>query len=377
MECFDAIVLGAGGLGSAAFYHIARSGLRVLALDRFPQAHAQGSSHGQTRIIRQAYFEHPNYVPLLLRAYELWRELEAATQQSLLVQTGLLEVGPADGVLIPGVLESVRQHGLPIQRLRAAEARREFPFHIPDSMEAIVELTGGYLHVEACVQSHLDQGQRHGGVWRQEKVLDWQSIGDGIQVETETSKYQAARLIVCGGAWAGQLLPDLGIAWRVLEKHQYWYEPNADSAQPANLPVYFFETPEGDYYGFPPLGELGFKVAQHSRGREHDSPFDVTTAECEEDLRQVEAFTKKHIRFPLGDLKARKACMYTMSPDGHFVIDRHPRHPEVVFAAGLSGHGFKFASVLGSLLAQLALGDPLDLDMSFLGMGRFPRAESE
>ena len=371
METFDAIVIGTGGIGSAVLHQLAKQGHHVLGLDRHPQAHQRGSSHGHTRIIRQGYFEHPDYVPLLLRAYELWRELERDSGRRLFHEISLLEAGRADGILIPGVLESVRQHGLTIERLSAREARKRFPFRFDDAMEVIIEPTGGYLLVEQCVQAQLDQAFRCGATWRQETMRQWSASASEVRVQTNQSTYAASRLVVCGGAWSSALLRDLGVPLGVVEKHLYWFDAPADACN--ELPVFYFETGHGDFYGFPSLGSEGMKLAQHSGGRRHAAPFDVDSVTDEQDLRQVQQFMASRANFAYGSVTSRKACMYTMSPDGHFVIDRHPSHRNICFAAGLSGHGFKFSPVLGLVLAQLAMQGEPELSVDFLGLDRFSR----
>lgn len=368
METYDVIVIGTGGVGSAALFHLAKRGCRVLGLDPFPHAHAFGSSHGHTRIIRQGYFEHPDYVPLLLRAYELWRELESDAGVSLFHQIGLLEVGPADGALIPGVLQSVKQHDLDVEQLSAREARARFPFCIPDNMQVILEPTGGYLLVEDCVRAHLQLAIGHGATWKQEAVLDWIATENDVRVRTDATSYRAAKLVICGGAWSDALLGDLGVKLQVLEKHQYWFDSPPEPA--GKLPIFFFETGQGDFYGFPRLGATGLKLAQHSGGRNHDGPFDLSTAEDDRDLEQVTHFAETHARFDFGKLLTRKACMYTMTPDGHFLVDQHPRYDHVFLAAGMSGHGFKFAPVIGLALSHLACGESTGVPIEFLQLNR-------
>lgn len=369
MDSYDVIVVGTGGVGSAAMHQLAERGCRVLGLDRHPWAHSMGSSHGQTRIIRQAYFEHPDYVPLLLRAYELWHELNASVDKMLFHQVGLLEVGPADGVLIPGVMQSVTQHGLAIEQRSVRETTAEFPFVIPDEMEVVFEPTAGYLLVEDCVRAQLQRAIGAGAEWKQQVVVGWDANDRGVRVETLEEVFTAGQLVVCGGAWSSQLLRDIGVSLRVIQKHQYWFD--APSGASSNLPVFFFEVPSGWFYGFPTIGDSGMKLAQHSGGIVRDSPFDLATAHDEEDLQRVSRFAADHISFDVGDLISQQACMYTQSADDHFFIDRHPRHGNVVLAAGLSGHGFKFTPVLGLVLAQLASGEQPELPLDFLKIDRF------
>ena len=368
MESFDTIVIGTGGVGSATLHQLAKRGQRVLGLDRHPQAHSFGSSHGQFRIIRQAYFEHPDYVPLLLRVYELWRELEETAGASLFHQVGLVEVGPADGVLIPAVMQSVSQHDLEIEQLTAKETRERFPYFAHHDMQVVFEPTAGYLLVEDCVRAQLRLAVEEGATWRQESVLDWTAAKGEVQVRTADSSYAAEQLIICGGAWSASLLRDVGVKLQVIEKHQYWFGPPA--GLPAEMPVFFFETSSGWFYGFPPMDGAGLKLAQHSGGRKRTGPFDLESARDDEDLEGVTRFAKTHFQGAMGELKSRQACMYTMSPDEHFILDRHPVHEKVHFAAGLSGHGFKFAPVLGLILAQLASGEEPELPVDFLRIDR-------
>ncbi|MCE9608192.1 MAG: N-methyl-L-tryptophan oxidase [Planctomycetia bacterium] len=383
----EVLVLGCGGVGSAALMHLARRGLRVLGFDRFPPAHARGSSHGRTRMIRQAYFEHPDYVPLVLRAYALWAELEAATGRKLYEETGLLEIGPSaaqGGVVVPGVLASARLHSLAVDELSREECLRRFPgFRVPESMVGVFERRAGFLRVEGCVQAHLDEAVRHGAELRcEETVRGWHvepaSAGGAshVVVETERGRYEAARLIITAGAWAGELLAGLGVPLVVRRKPQYWFAPRADDplADDYRLdrgaPAFLYETPAGVFYGFPVVGPEGLKCAEHSGGRELTNPLENPQAIDPDDLARVAGFLQAHLPGISNVLNDHAPCMYTMSPDENFLVDRHPQHPEVVFAAGLSGHGFKFTSVLGEALADLATTGRSALPIEFLKLNR-------
>ena len=373
MEHFDAIVIGTGGVGSAALYQLASRGVKVLGLDQFPQAHANGSSHGQTRIIRQAYFEHADYVPLLLRAYELWADVEKASDRKLFQQVGLFEVGPPDGVLIPGVMQSVSQHGIPVRELSGEAAQTNFPFVVPNGMQCVFEPTAGYLLVEECVQTHLELAAESGASWRQERMVDWTANAHSVSVTTEAASYEADRLVVCSGAWSSGILRELGVPLRIVTKQQYWFEPKpGDEDAAANaLATFFFELPSGYFYGFPAVDGRGLKVARHSGGGEVDEPVSLEGQSDDEDLDAVEEFVRNHHRLCSTKLKSQQACMYTFSPDEHFIVDRHPESDRVVFAAGLSGHGFKFTTVLGELLADMAMGRQPSETANFLRLSRF------
>ena len=373
MEKYDAIVVGTGGVGSAALYHLASRGVRVLGLDQFSQAHSHGSSHGQSRIIRQAYFEHPDYVPLLLDAYRLWEDVERQSQRKLFHQVGLLEVGPSDGVLIPGVMQSVTQHHLPIEELDPRRASERFPFSVSADVSVVFEPTAGYLLVEDCVQTHLDLASELGADWRQQEVVQWKANTGSVEVHTKSESYEADQLLICGGAWSQSLLSEIGVPLRILSKHQYWFEAD-DVAR--DLPTFFFETSDGCFYGFPSIADeeeaqVGMKVARHSGGTFHDEPVELEHLTDSEDEAATRAFIAKHLPFCGERLLRQQACMYTVSPDEHFIIDRHPNLDRVVFAAGLSGHGFKFTSVLGRVLTDLALRTSEKPQTDFLGLSRF------
>ncbi len=371
MERFDAIVLGTGGVGSSALYHLAKRGLRVLGLDQFPQAHDRGGSHGQSRIIRQAYFEHADYVPLLLAAYQLWDEVEQKSNRKLFHQVGLLEVGPPDGVLIPGVLESVRQHNLPIESLTRQEAESKYPFAIPDDAHVLYEPTGGYLLVEQCVQTHLDLAMAAGATWRQEAALSWADHGSHVSVTTANETWEADQLILSGGAWSTHLQAELDVELSVVPRQQYWFDTGEHHDVASSLPTFFFELPTGCYYGFPDIANRGMKVAQHSGGTSHPGPVELHGRTNDEEEQAVRHFVSNHSKCCNQNLLAQQACMYTMSPDEHFIVDSHPEFDRVSFAAGLSGHGFKFTSVLGKVLADLATGTSPEPSIAFMGLGRF------
>jgi sarcosine oxidase len=371
---YDAIVLGAGGVGSAAMHQLARRGLRVLGIDRFAPPHDRGSSHGQTRIIRQAYFEHADYVPLLLESYRLWEELERQTGRQLLLNTGLVEIGPSDGVVVPGVLEAAGRHGLAIETLTPAASQERWPaLYVPDDMVAVFEPKAGALRVEQCVRAHLVAAQEAGADLRVGvEVLGWAFEGDSASIDTTAGRFSAARLIVTAGAWAGRLLADLDLKLEVRRKAMLWYpESDPTTRADAGFPCFLYELPNGVFYGMPSIDGSGVKVAEHSGGEPVDDPLHVDRSLRERDLEPVEAFLRTHLPTVLPACRDHAICLYTMSPDEHFIVDRHPQHPHVVFAAGLSGHGFKFAPALGTALADLGLNGTTPLPIGFLSLERF------
>jgi sarcosine oxidase len=378
---YDAIVLGAGGVGSAAIWQLARRGLRVLGIDRFSPPHDQGSSHGQTRIIRQAYFEHPNYVPLLLESYRLWEELEELVGERLKFETGLLEVGPRDGVVVPGVLAAAREHGLAVEQLAAAEIEARWPAFRLDETGGSSELAGvyepraGYLKVEECVAACLSEAKRLGAeILPNTAVVDWQA-DDDIRVRTAAGEFRAARLVIAAGAWAGPLLASCGVALQVRRKPLFWYEPRDESPTAAyGFPCFLFELPHGVFYGFPAIDQRGLKAAEHSGGTLVDDPLHVDRRLHRADHETVDQFVRKFIPAVHPACREHAVCLYTMSPDEHFIVDRHPADPRIVFAAGLSGHGFKFTPVLGQALAELATEGVTRQPTAFLSLERFARS---
>jgi sarcosine oxidase len=379
---YDAIVLGAGGVGSAALYHLARRGAKVLALDRFPPAHDRGSSHGRTRIIRQAYYEHPDYVPLTFRAYDLWHELEQRRGERLLHETGLLQIGPAGGQVLAGVRQSAQRHHLLVEELSGREITTRWSgLRVPSGMCGLYEPRAGYLRVEACVAAHLAEAQKLGAELRtDEPVTAWRADGSGVSVSTQRGTYTAKALAVAAGTWSGQLLADLEVRLEVRRKHQYWfacedaaYRPEAARAT-AGCPAYLYELPQGIFYGFPHIDEWGVKVARHTGGDMVADPLHVNRDIDPEDRRLVEEFVTAHLPGVQPRLLHHSVCMYTMTPDEHFLVDRHPRYPQVSFVAGLSGHGFKFTCVLGEALADLTTEGSTKLPVDFLSCQRQMRS---
>ena len=372
MNSYDCIIIGTGGVGSAALYYLAQRGARVLGLDRFPPGHDRGSSHGDTRVIRMAYFEHPDYVPLLRRAYELWHDLSITSQQQLYHEVGLIEVGPPDGEVVPGVLRSAREHNLPVETLTASDVTRRFPgFVIPEPMTAVFEQRAGYLAVEACVIAYAAEAQKLGAQLQSEETVEgWKAENDSVSVTTNRGSYSAARVIITPGAWAPDLLGDIGMRFEVRRKSLFWYDAPHEYHASHGCPVYLYETPAGAFYGFPQADTWGLKVAEHSGGQVISDPLTVDRNINSQDRAGVENFLGQYLPRVSRNLRKHVVCLYTMSPDSHFVVDRHPQHPHVAFVAGLSGHGFKFASVLGEILADLTLDGQTAMPIDFLRCGR-------
>lgn len=350
----DAIVVGLGAHGSAATYHLARRGQRVLGIEQFPRGHTLGSSGGLSRIIRLSYFEHPDYVPLLRRAWDMWRDLETDSGESLLTQTGGLYLGPPQGELVAGARESATRHGLAHWMLDAPELRYRYPmFDIDDDWRGLFDVQAGWLAPERCIETHLRVAERSGATLRfDEPIVRWEPDGDGIRVVTARDTYRAQRLVLAAGAWMPRLVPDLAEHLWVERNVLFWFEPRARREEFAKVPVWIMEDTDRLYYGFPYDREHGFKVAGLHFG-DHADPNTVEREPRALDEERVRAFLRKRIPDADGERRLAKVCMYTNSPDGDFIIDR--AHANVVYASACSGHGFKFASAIGELLAAMAI----------------------
>lgn len=373
MPGYDVIVVGLGAMGGAAAYHAARSGARVLGLDANPAGHEHGSSHGATRAIRETYFEAPDYVPLAQRSFDHWRALEAETGQSLLTVSGALYLGPPGNPMTAGVTRAARAHGLPYEALAGAGFARRFPgFALPDGWEALFEARGGILRADACMQAHLDLARRHGADLRFETpALSWRNGGEGVVVETPDGPVEAATMILTPGPWAPEALADLSLPLscrRIAVVHLDATDPGRYPA--SDLSVYFWMTPEGIYAGFPHIDGEGVKIMRHDVG-DVCTPATVRREIDAEDTAQITRFTARYMPAANGPVREALACLYTMTPDNHFILDRHPAIPGLVYACGFCGHGFKFAPVIGEALSDLALDGATALPVGFLSARRF------
>jgi sarcosine oxidase len=371
-SAWDVIVIGVGGMGAATCLELARRGARVLGLERFDIAHALGSSHGETRIIRKAYFEAPDYVPLVLTAYRGWHELARESERELLIESGLILVSPASGSVVPLAEAAGRAHGLAFERPSVTEARSRFPgFQLADDALVLYEPDAGFLKVEDCVQAAADVAVRHGAELRVGCVVEnVSSTRHGVRVQTRDGAFEARRAIVSAGAWSPSFLGKLASQLVVRRKLQLWLGIEPGAYPLGTCPVYAFETESGFFYGFPALEPGSVKVAHHTGGEVVPDPSKLDRELHERDLAPVLAFAKQHLERANGRALRHRACMYTMTPDEHFVIDRHPDHENVIIACGFSGHGFKFAPMVAKAAADLALDDRTPLPIGLFSATR-------
>jgi sarcosine oxidase len=372
---FDAIVVGVGGFGSAALYHLARRGQRVLGLEQFDVPHDLGSSGGITRIIRLAYYEDSSYVPLLARSYELWRELEAEAAERLLVITGSVDASEEDGRIFSGSLASCREHDLPHEVLTAAELAARFPgYRLPDATMAVLQPEGGFLLPERCIVAHASLALAAGAEVRaRERVLGWEPAADGISVRTDRGEYGADRLVLAGGAWMSGLmgLPLVQAERQVLA----WFQPmRSELFTPQRFPVFNLELDEGHFYGFPVYGIPGFKIGRYHHLGEQVDADSIDRTPRPDDEAVLRDFTERYFPDAAGPTTTLKACLFENTPDEHFVVDFHPEAPNVVCLGGGSGHGFKFCSVLGEIAAELAVDGDTRHDIALLRLARFDQS---
>jgi len=356
----DVIVAGLGGMGSAAAYHLAARGERVLGLERYTPAHDKGSSHGQSRIIRQAYFEDPAYVPLLLRAYELWERLERETGEDLMTLTGGLMIGSPDSPTFEGSKASADEHGLPYEIFDAPELKRRYPmFEPPEDTVALFEEKAGFVRPEAAVKAHLSRAEALGADLRfGEEIVSWEPTSSGVRVETASGTYEAERLVVTAGAWAPNLLANLGLPLEVTRQILFWFDPKGGAGPffPERFPIFIWEPEDGNtFYAIPahdgPQG--GVKVAFFRADGRPADPETIDRTVHDDEVEFIRSYLARYVPALDGELLYARICMYTNTPDEHFVISTYPKYPQVAIAAGFSGHGFKFCGVVGEILADL------------------------
>lgn len=371
---YDAIVIGVGGMGSAALYHLARRGRRVLGLEQFDIPHSMGSSHGITRIIRLAYTEDPRYVPLLRRAYALWRETELKFHERLLYVTGALDISREAASVFPGSLRACEEHHLPHQVLTAKELMARFPaYQVPPDIHAVYQPDGGFVMAERGIVAHVMLAQALGAdVHAREAVRTWEPTASGVRVVTARGTYEAERLVITAGPWASKLIEPLAWNLAVPERQVLaWLQPQKPELFAlGSFPVFILEVDEGVFYGFPVHHVPGFKFGRMHHRLEKVDPDTVDRACHPEDEALLRGFAQKYFPQGSGPTMALHACLFTNSPDYHFILDCHPQYQQVVFAAGFSGHGYKFTPVVGEIMADLATEGATRHDIDFLRLAR-------
>lgn len=380
-KTFDVIVVGIGSMGSSACYHLAKQGLSVLGIDQFEVPHERGSHSGQTRIIRKAYFEHPDYVPLLEAAYKNWSKIEEASGVQLYYKTGLAYFGQTGSSLISGVRKSAAKYSIQVNDLAPRELIDRFPsFSIPSNYERSFEPDAGFLNLEKAILTFLECAVKNGASLKtNEQFISYQENDAGIQVKTSKGTYGCEKLIITTGAWSGQLLPVLRSQINPTRQVIAWMKPKKSKEfELGQFPCWTIAHPEdrGIYYGFPILPEdqfdapKGLKVGYHYPGQITD-PNKVKRETSKEEENELIQFLNEFIPNGYESIISTKTCLYTNASDDNFIIDLHPENSNIVLATGFSGHGFKFASVVGEILSDLATKGKTDQSIGFLSLNRF------
>ncbi len=370
----DVAIVGLGAAGSAAALMLARRGQRVIGFDRFHPPHLHGSSHGRSRIIREAYYESPAYVPLVQRAYELWHALEQDSGRHLLTTTGGLMLGPADGELVQGARRSAEAHDIPFELLDAAAVRRRFPaFRPDDDAVGVLEHRAGFLDPEACIESCLTLASKAGATLRFDTLVDrWEPTEDGVRLHTSSGIVECARVVLTAGAWMGGLIGIVALPLTVTRQVMYWFRPHSGASHygAGAMPVFIWEWEPGRMiYGFPDHG-AGFKAARHHEGPVVNANVaDRTVSPAE--IAEMRLILGRCFPEADGEPVESATCLYTSTPDHHFVLGPHPNDPRVILASPCSGHGFKFASAIGEVLADLVISGRTTFDLSPFSPGRF------
>ena len=371
---YEVIVVGVGGMGSAAIYHLAKRGVKVLGLERFGVAHDRGSSHGLTRIFRFAQFKDPRYVPLMYEAYDLWKTLDEEAEASLIQITGSIDAGEPDSDIVRGSRQSCDVSGLPYEVLTSTELSARFPgYQLPEETLAIFQPDGGILLPERCIREQIKLANRYGAeVHFHEPVIRWEVDGEGVKVTTESGIYYGDRLIITAGAWSSQLIPQLSESIAIERQVSAWFEPHRPELfQPELFPVLNWVHGDKPYYAIPAFGDSGFKFGLNHHLKEIVDPETVNRDCCDKDEQILRQPVEQFFPDAAGKTLDLKACLYSNSLDEHFIVDSHPQHDLIVFAAGFSGHGFKFCSRIGEILAQMVLGEPVAFDVNLFKLNRF------
>ena len=361
-------------MGSSTLYNLAKRGRRVLGLEQFDIPHAEGSSHGVNRIIRLAYYEHPSYVPLLRRAYELWSEIESVTGEQLLYKTGSIDTAPSGHEVFEGSLESCLLHDIPHRVLNHAQINEEFPgYQLPPGHMGLLQGDGGFVLSERSIVAYTNAAMSTGAeIHAREVVSGWEPDQGGVRVFTDRGEYTAERLVITAGAWTSGMVPildDLAVPERQVLA---WLQPIDGSLYtPEVFPVFNAYFDEGRYYGFPVYGIPGFKVGRYHHLEEVIDPdFAIKTVNSEDEA-VLRSAVERYFPKANGTTMTLKTCMFTNTPDEHFIVDLLPANPQVAVAAGFSGHGFKFASVIGEILADLAINGETEHNIDLLKIDRF------
>lgn len=372
---YDVAIIGAGTMGMAAGAYLAKQQIKTLLIDAFDPPHNQGSHHGDTRMIRHAYGEGRQYVTLVKRAQQLWNDLEEESGDKIFEKTGVLGLGPRDSSFLLETVESAKTHNLPLQILTASEIKEKWPgISIPDDFIGCFEADSGFIYCERAIQAYKTIAIQNGAkLITNTPIQQINLINDElVQIMSADATFTAKTIIVTAGAWAAKLLPELNLPIQPLRKVVGWFDTPEGIYDPANFPSFYVEDKDKLFYGFPNLNGTGLKVGRTDGGMAIDPDQHTQNfGHYESDEGELRQFVRTYMPEANNILNNGKTCLYTRSPDSHFIIDHHPEHPNAILACGFSGHGFKFGSVLGEVLGQLAIKGQTEYDISIFSLNRF------
>lgn len=372
-KIYDLIIIGCGGIGSATLYHATHAGLSTLCIEQYEQGHQKGGTLGETRAFRKAYYDNPTYIPILEKAYLDWKNLDANTAMDLFIESGVLEIGPANGKMIVDAIQCCNKYQIPIELLSKEQITTRFPgFQVPDEMVGIFQPQAGFLQIDNCMNYFVNSATANGAsVAYNEQVLSWEVDENNlVQIKTDKATYHSKYLVITTGSWAPELLHALDIPLQILQKKLVWISAQTDEYSIQNgSPCFSYHLNGEVFYGFPNINGL-VKVARHNGGalmhHPHDSPAFNNEAEA------IKQFAKQYLpQLTFNEIIKEACCLYDVTPDHQFVIDNHPDYPQVAFAAGLSGHAYKMSNILGQILVDLATKQATEFDISFLSLKRF------
>lgn len=369
---YDVIIVGAGSMGMAAGYFLAKQGVSTLLIDSFNPPHSNGSHHGDTRIIRHAYGEGRQYVSLALRAQSLWSELQQESGQHLFHQTGVLSVGTLSSSFINEIVASGLEYSLPLDVLTSSQIKNNWPgISVPDDFIGCFESTSGVLFSEDCIRAYRLLALNNGAsLLCDNPVTDIQISESSVIVQTKQGRFTAEKLIISSGAWTGKILKSLPL--QILRKTVAWFEVDEALFDSNRFPAFIFSLASENYYGFPSIGGSGLKIGRHDSGQITD-PDNINRefGAYPEDEDEVRQFLQRYMPEASGRVKQGSVCLYTKTPDENFIIDWHPEYSNVAIAAGFSGHGFKFSSVVGEILSEMVIKGRTQYDISQFSLSRF------
>lgn len=372
---FDVAIIGAGTMGMAAGAFLSQQQVKTVLIDAFDPPHNRGSHHGDTRMIRHAYGEGRQYVSLVKRAQQLWEELEEQTDYKIFEKTGVIGLGPRDSAFLQETIAAANKYELPLEVMDSREVKEKWPgFSVPDHFIGCFEAESGLLFSENAIQAYKDIAIKNGAQLVTNTPVQQIESNDssGIKITTKNKVFWAKKAIVTVGAWASKLLPDLKLPIQPTRKAFGWFDTPTDLFDAANFPSFYIEDKDNMCYGFPNVNGTGLKIGRSDGGQGIDpNKHTQNFGQYESDEEDLRFFLKTYMPEANGPLKQGKTCLYTISSDNDFIIDHHPENENIIFACGFSGHGFKFSSVMGEVLSEMAVNGQSKFDLSMFSLKRF------